>query len=153
MGLADHVTARIPEIVLVQLTRSTPTATTIDTAILGYAVADVVGDLSTYAGVVYDDTDARHVAVSVRGVVITLLAYRGESTALDRLDRWRQELADGLRRVTHGQRLLPRSTSPYTPSELPAGATIRPETDPAWLAEILPAAGPGSGWTGPVPRR
>lgn len=147
MGLADRVTARIPEIVLVQLTRSSPTETTIGTDILGYAVDDVVGDLSTYAGVTYDDTDARMVSVAVRGVVITLLAYRGESTALDRLDRWRQELGTGLRRVTHGNRLLPRSTSPYTPSTPPAGATIRPETDPEWLAEILPAAGPGRGWT------
>lgn len=151
MGLADQVTARIPPVTLVQLTRNLPGATTVDTTLLGYAVADVVGDLETYAGVIYDDTDARQVAVAVRGVVLTLLAYKGESSALDRLDAWREELrTKGLRRVTAGNRLLPvLGGTILTPTQAAAGEVVRPLTDPTWLSEILPGAGPNGDWQGP----
>lgn len=151
MGLADQVTARIPPVTLVQLTRNLPGATTVDTTLLAYAVADVVGDLATYAGVTYDDADARQVAVAVRGVVLTLLSYRGEASYIQSLRDWReQDLKKGLRSVTAGNRLLPvLGGTVLTPTQAAAGEVIRPLTDPTWLSEILPGAGPNGDWQGP----
>lgn len=150
MGLAAQVISRVPAEKLAQLTNAGPGSTAYDSGILDDAVADVVGDLSTYANVTYDNDDARHVAAAWKGVILTLLAYKADVQSMDRLEQWRESLKKGLRMVTHGRRLLPKRGGPqYTPSQPPDGAIVRPLTDSSWLAQILPAAGYQQDWQGP----
>lgn len=131
MPLSTHVTNRIASQRLVELTNPGSTsATTVNTTLLGFATADVEADFRVFANITYDDADARHISAAVHGVVLKLLTWKGEGAFHEQLERWQTWLRDGLRMVTHNDRIRPESSSTLTPG--PEGgetATIRPWFD------------------------
>lgn len=132
MALADEVTGRYPATRLIQLTNAgDESASSIDTTVLGYAVTDTQADFKTYAGVAYDNSDARHVAVAVEGVIAKLY-QRGESPGSkaeslhDAYIARLETLAQSMGR----DRLLPKTKSPLTPTaEQQTTETVRPAFD------------------------
>ncbi len=129
MALATRVQNRVRTQLLIELTNpNDKTATTVETTVLGYAVTDTAADFETYAGVAYDDTDARHVAEAVRGVVVRLEVNAGRAKA-ERLTEW-QDRMDRMFRLRHGNdRIMPQSSSRLTPqTEAPSGE-VRPWFD------------------------
>ena len=107
----------------------------------GLAVTDVEADFEVYGNIVYDDTDARHVSVAVIGVFLKLLAYKQETADVDRYEAWQERLKEGLRMVTHNNRLLPKTNSQLTPSEeAPNGAIVRPWFDDVIMGDLIPTA-------------
>lgn len=146
MPLATHVQNRIQTQLLVELTNPNDrSATTVNATVLGYAVDDVSADLQIYAGVAYVDTDARHVAAAVRGVLLYLRQYAGRATGIyDEIDRWHKMLTEDLRAVAGNNRLLPRTTSVLDPTDETVNA--RPAFDPeaAWT-DLVPDPSGGGG--------
>lgn len=121
MALIDRVKARYTEQKLIELTnKDDETATTIDDTRLGLAVTDTEAAFETHVGVAYDDTDARHVRVAVRGVIVHLLGDSELGPLSDeRYDHWRT-MCEDLAKVTSRARILPEivSTDPdYDESE------------------------------------
>lgn len=133
MALADEVTARYPEPRLRQLTNGgTESASSINTTTLGYAATDVQADFKTYCGVAYDNSDARHVAVAVEGVIAKLY-QRGEapgSKANALHDAYIERLT-ALAKVTGRDRLKPTTKSVLTPTseQQDSSQTVRPSFD------------------------
>lgn len=116
MALSDEVIARYSSTRLKQMTNpgvQSPSA--IDTTVLGLAATDVESDFTTYVGVAYDGTVARHVSVAVEGV-IALLYLRGENAGSDadkRFDRYRERLIE-LSKVEGRDRLKPKTREVLT---------------------------------------
>jgi len=130
MPLTTHVTARIPSQILIEASNDDPAPTTVDATRLGLAADDVEADLLTWAGVVYDDTNAQHISVAVDGVYLKLLAYKRDTRDVERYETWRQtDLVEGLKLVTHNNRITPKTNSRYTPTKLPSGPNNRPWFD------------------------
>lgn len=146
MPLTAEVIARIPNQRLVNLTNDLPGATVINATILANAAADTEADLETCAGVAYDDNDPRLVAAGVRGVILYLLSYKGESRYEVKLTEWRQFLTDKLRLVTGNNRVRPRSSSRLTPAEeAPGGTIVRPWFDgEVGFGDLIPDPPPES---------
>ncbi len=136
MALADRVTERIPAQVLTALTAAAPGTTSADTDVLGYACDDVEADLRTWAGITYDETDARHVAAAVAGVVLRLALMKGQAEgAAQRYEDWQKALKDGLRLVTHNDRILATTRSPLRPVKETA---TEPLFNAAWFENLIP---------------
>lgn len=132
MALIDRVKNRVAAQKLKELTNinNRDKNPSIDDTQLGYSVDDAIGDLKTYGNVVYDDTDDRHVAAAVLGVVLYLKVYKLEGQAEDRLEKWQKRLKDNLRMVTHNNRIKPKSSSQLQPAEeAPNGEIVRPHFD------------------------
>lgn len=114
MALAHEVKARYATVELVQLTQlnSTAAGASIDDTVLGYAVADIQASFEQYAGVAFDDSDARHVAVAVAGVVV-LLQLRKRATVQELDPEWQAWLnrLRELGQVTGRNRIVPNSSS------------------------------------------
>lgn len=136
MALTDRVTARLSAQRLIELTNpDVPGATAEDTVRLDLAATDTQADFETYAGVVYDDADARHVSVGVDGVIYRLTAAAG-LVAPEIEKRWLDRLA-ALRLVTGANRITPVTTSSLTASrESTAGGAVRPDFDPDNLGDL-----------------
>lgn len=125
MALADEVLGRTSQARIIQLTNpDDPSATTTGTTKLNFAVSDVVGDFAI-AGMVYDNTDARHVSVAVEGVILKLESFTRNTAAGPALEEWRDRL-NRLRMVDSNDRILPVTTSNRTPATDP---TAPPSVD------------------------
>ena len=132
MALSDRVQERLPAHRLVQLTNGNKSDNSINTTLLGYATGDVEAMLEVYAGVAYDETDARIVAIAVQGVERLLARWKGQNERVDQMwDEWVQMVKNDLRRVTGNNRLRPKTSSlVYPTSENPSGNTNqRPDID------------------------
>jgi len=144
MPLTSGVAARIPSQRLIELTNSDDTgAAAIDNAKLAVAAADVEGEFRLFANVAYDDADSRHVALAVQGVIIMLEVYKNESGSVDRQKAWRAQLRGPLRKITHNNRIKPKSSSELTPAqEQIGGEIVRPHFDTEdGFGDILPESG------------
>lgn len=142
MALATHVTNRVTTQRLAQLTSDT--GTTIDTAVLGYAVDDAIADIEMEGAVAYDDDDAVHRMMGVQGVVLYLLTYKVEVNAFERLEKWQDRLHNKLRLQGQANRVMPKSTSELTPTdEAASGEIVRPrlETRGAYGDGLIPNQG------------
>ena len=87
------------------------TATTAGDPRIQFACDDVQGLLEVYAGVVYDETDARIVAVAVEGVAARLLVLTGQARASDKWNAW-IESARSLGTVTGRNKVLVETSTP-----------------------------------------
>jgi hypothetical protein len=132
MSLVTEVQARYPANRLKQLTNpGDESASAVDTTFLGYSATDVEAEFEIYAGVTYDGTDARHVAVAVAGVIAKLY-LRGEAPgekAQSLHDDYLERL-QALGKVTGRDRLKPQTTSQLTPTPERTGSeVVRPWSD------------------------
>ena len=142
MALSDEVVSRFPSTNprLKQLTNpGVQAASSVNTAVLDLASTDVEADFQTYAGVAYDNTEARHVSVGVWGV-IAKLAMQGEaagSTAIALDERWVEKL-EALGKVTGRNRVKMSTKSTLTPTpEQQDAETVRPPFDWPIFDDIL----------------
>lgn len=129
MSLVSNVTARYSSQRLVELTNADDqAATTVDSTVLGLAGTDVEADFAAH-GITYDDSDARHVAVGVEGVIARLTEWMGTDNGSTRLKAYLERL-DKLRMVTANDRIQPGTGSLYQ-STVPGddGSTVRPPFD------------------------
>jgi hypothetical protein len=144
MTLASETTARYSSTRLKQLTNpgdQNPSA--IDATVLGLAATDVESDFTTYAGVAYDGSVARHVRVGVEGV-IALLYLRGESPGSDaqkRHDNYIDRLRE-LAKVEGRDRLKPK-TKEMAKITRPTSRT-EPDFDDNDFSQIVPNAPTGT---------
>lgn len=140
MALADDVTARIEEQLLIELTnKDSRTATTINTTLLALAVTDTEAAFTLYAETAYDSTDDVHVMLGVQGVIAALEAYTrighlgGESW-----DALKEELGR-LMLIGTRARVKPQTDSPLTrTTEQPGRSPKRPWFDWPNLRHITP---------------
>ena len=141
MALWDEVVTRYSADRLVKLTNpEDATATSIDTNRSAAAVADAAAEFEVETGVAYDNTIARHVGAAVEGVVYYLMLRQGpmgsEGLTAQR-DAWRQKLT-GVSRTTGRNRIMPSTTSVYTPSVVDtSGGVVRPDFDRDSLTGLL----------------
>jgi hypothetical protein len=137
--LATAVQARIPATRLVQLTNiNDDSATTTNTTILEYAVDDTTADFKTYAMVVFDSSDARHIRLGIDGVLAFLEANRGQDADQKRLAAWRDRCAEFAKTTSRAR------VSPLVAPGLPPVSTpnARPTFDPTRFADGQPAFPP-----------
>ncbi len=113
MALADEVTARLSNSLLVRLTNPDSTANTVDAARLAAAVADVEAEFPVYAGEAFAIGSPAHVSLAVEGVEARL---RFVATGED--DKWRAFLArlEAYAAAGPRARVTPRTTSRLIPS-------------------------------------
>ncbi len=123
MALIDRVTARLSDQRQRNLSNpNNPGAATNDLVRLQAAADDAQAMLETVIGVVYDDTNAQHVAYAVSGVDL-ILRIRQSGRSLfndDSFKEWKsslRELAGTQGRAT----FAPKATTGYTPSSPETG--------------------------------
>ena len=119
MALADDVTNRISTNLLRELTNQGSTsATSVNTTVLGYAVADAGAEFKSETGLDLDSSLASHVAAGVVGVIYYLYSYSGveTSTALKQRQRWERLLLKIDSTEGGGRRLLPSTNSTLSPT-------------------------------------
>lgn len=133
--LSADVQTRYGAQFLINLTNSdvpAGTASTLNTTRLDAAADDIEGHFRTYAGVTYDSTDARHVAIAVDGVV-RLLKLRGplsNTEGADLFASWLKSLKLDLGAVTGRNRIVPKSNAEtQTETEITSTETLRPKFD------------------------
>lgn len=137
--LATAVQARIPETRLIQLTNiNDDSATTVNTDKLELAVTDTEADFATYAELVFDPTNARHIRLGVDGVLAFLEANRGQDADQQRLAAWRDRCAE-FAKTTSRARISPRVTPGLPPTTYP---NSRPGFDPSRFDGPSPLAPP-----------
>jgi len=123
MALVDRLTARLSANRQLQLSNpELPGASTNDTARLTAAANDAQGMFETVVGVVYDDTNARHIAYAVPGAQIMLkVNSMGQNPFTNpEVVAWKvslRELAGTEGRAT----FAPKATSGYTVSPAETG--------------------------------
>jgi len=140
VSLTSNVQARYSTQRIRHLTNpDAPNATSLDATRLADAVADVEAEFRIRAGVVYDDTDARHVSVGVRGVVAVLEDRMGAGGGEKRMEAFREDL-DALRKVTSNDRLRPATNSVMVPTPEGEGRTtpVRPAFDDRAFRGLIP---------------
>ena len=137
MALKDEFETRIPLQRRIELSNASDDLTSgagQDDAKVNAAVDDVTGDFVTYAGVVLDDITTpskEHIAHGVQGVLLYLEAYKGDTSAWEKVEAWRRNVTTHLRQTQGNNRIVPKSSSALTPSdESPGGETVRPDFDP-----------------------
>lgn len=129
MTLISNVQSRIPSGRLIELTNDDTSDTTVNATVLGLAADDIEAMFQILGVGTYDDTDARHVAEAVPGVVLLLRLWKGQATDED-FENWKKNVMDKLRKVTGNNRISPKSSSKETPAdEAPDGQEIRPDFD------------------------
>ena len=154
MALIDRVKARVSTELLAQLTqKDSRQVSTVDDTVLNLAIDDVVADVAVFAGVTYDNDDARHVAYAVRGVLLYLRVNQGRTEgAYERLRDWQESMNRGLRLVTGNNRFSIKSSSALTPSdEAPGGATVRPYFDERVIDDVVPRSRDSDDFTRDLP--
>ena len=140
MALADEVTARFENQLLIELTnKDSRTATTVNTTLLALAVTDAESAFKVYSETTYDGDEGTHVLLGIQGVIAALEAYTrighlgGESW-----EAFKTELAK-LRTLSTRSRLTPQTDSPVTrTSRSRNGNTVRPWADWPKFREIAP---------------
>lgn len=143
MALTDEVQTRYSSARLIQLTGANDQdATAITAAKLSAASTDVQADFLIYCATTYDNSEPKHVAVAVAGVVakLAMWADAAGSTAETLHDNYIQRLKD-LAKVTGRDRVIPSTKSVLTPSAEQTGTeTVRPDTDRDDFEDLLPDA-------------
>jgi hypothetical protein len=142
MALWDEVVARVSNQKVVALTnpdgRDDPAA--INTARAGKAVDDAKAAFRIHAEQVYDDSDPRHVALGVEGVIAYLMAYGG--TGAEGAESAMRRFLDGLRALkdtTARARVSPETISRLVPTDdFASGRDVRPSTDRSRFGGITP---------------
>ncbi len=142
MALATHVTNRYSDTKLTQLTNADdPSATSVDTAVLGYAVDDVEGDFISILGRAYDDdsgsaTQAQDISIGIEGVVAKLMQRltAGSESGRASHDQYLERLK------TLRKRVVPKTNSNLqpTPDDRGTGRLIRPHFDRRKMDKFLP---------------
>jgi len=131
MALTDEVTTRLSTERLVALTNpDNVTSIIAPGARLTAAGADTEAEFRYYTGVIYDNSNALHVALAVDGVVIFLQKFMDNENINEAYQDWIRRLERF--RISEGgnQRILPDSTSELTPAdERPDSAEVRPHFD------------------------
>lgn len=141
MALTTHTTNRYSSQRLINLTNpDLPTATSIDSARLGYAADDVEADFLSIVGRAYDDSASsgtleQDIGVGVEGVIAKLMmrSSGGEGS--------RQAHDEYIERLkTLRKRVVPKSTSQLTPTpeDRGTGQTVRPHFDRAKFDKFVP---------------
>jgi hypothetical protein len=137
MALKDEVQNRIPSARLVDLTRfKDESDNTVNDTLLTTASNDVEEYFEIHSGVAYDNTDSKHIALAVLGVVSILKLWNG----MDANDEWGNWIQRVERfRITDGgnARIAPSSTSDFTPSGDRSGE-VRPDFDKDSFTETRP---------------
>lgn len=107
MAFTDELNARYGDQNIIRLSNlnSTSTATVNATVIAGVLV-DVGGWFKTYAGVAYDDTDARMIGIACDVGVLLLRRRAGEHGDFTALWTDLKERALALRKVTHSDTVV-----------------------------------------------
>lgn len=143
MALAAEVTARYPSARLIQLTNpGDQSAAAVDATVLGLAATDVEADFEVYAGVEYDNSEARHVSVAVWGVISKLAQWSEATgaTAIALNDAWIERL-EALAKVTGRDRIALSTSSLLTPTtEKPGTDDVPPWSDYPHFEDLRPEA-------------
>jgi hypothetical protein len=145
MGLADDFKNRFSSERQITLTNpDKPEATTVDAARLALAVTDVQADFEIYAGVVYSDSEPRHVSVGVEGVMLKLMARMAGVDPDSIRKSWLDRL-ESLAKVTGRNRIVPTTDSILTPSSEQIGTDeIRPDLDREHFGQFIPGTPGGN---------
>lgn len=120
MSLSSNVQSRYSSQILINASNpENSTSTTLDTARLNAAIADVEGEFLK-RGITYDDDDKRHVSTAVPGVFARLLLMTGKGGRED----WNEFKEDVkfLAETTSRDRVLPTTNSPLDPTADETGA-------------------------------
>ena len=150
MTLEVRVKARIATQKLVELTnkddrdKSLP----INDVVLTAAADDVRGDFRIFATKAFDDTDNRHVAMGIMGVIIKLKLYSLHPEAVSQESTWQTVLEKKLGRVTGRDRIKPISKSPLRIFRQPG--TVNQDQDVFDLETGLRDIVPGTRDGGPL---
>lgn len=145
MALWDEVATRYADQELIELTnsgRDNSSGATVDTTVGNAAAADIQAYFEILAGVTYSNSDARHVMVAVEGVValLRMRAKNAQKAHKAYFEAWKQDLRD-LGSVTGRNRVVPKSTSLYTPEdEVPAGLDVDMPFGTRRMDDIIPRA-------------
>jgi hypothetical protein len=151
VGLDADCLARWSSARAIQLTNpDDATQTSVNSARLLAAVADVQGDFRAFSGMNYDESQQEMVAFGVQGVEIYLRRYQGRAEA-DELESWRKSLAQLMAQVAW---VPPTGTSQLVPStdvEI-RGSPARPDADDRFYVDYRPTqSGMGFGTGGTYP--
>jgi len=140
MALLTHVTDRIGTNRLKPLTNpGNQAALIVNATILGKACDDVTADFDTVGQLAYDDANAQHVSVAVRGVVEKLRIWVGQlQPNADGSEPWHMMLK-ALRDTGPRARILPGSDSVVEPTDRGDG-THRPDFDWPKFEDVTPDA-------------
>lgn len=126
MPLATHVQNRYSAQLLIELTNpDNADATTLDSTRLGLAAGDVEADFRIYAGTAYSDTDARHIAAAVPGVIQKLRIYMGQVADVFAAEEDWQKRLRALGMVTGRNRIRPTLASNLTDENAQAQPPFR----------------------------
>jgi hypothetical protein len=153
MALSDEVIARYSAQRIIEWTNPDATsALSADATRLARACTDAQAEFEIRCGVAFDVTDARHVAVAVRGVRAYLLSYTDSPSGKDAMSAYHRELAD-VAKVTGRDRILPTTNSNLEPSPVPRtpGTTARPGFDDSVFDAVTPqppSGGRSADWSG-----
>lgn len=143
MTLAQDVQNRIPPSRLVQLTNHSPEGTSagsVDTTVLGYAVADAKAEFQRVSGIAYDESSANHVPLGVEGTMCYLIQRKGfGAEARAALESWQAALKRFGESEATGQRWFsPGTNAPYTSTRPESGE--RPDADRSRFDGLVPRA-------------
>lgn len=141
MSLSTEVQARYPTQRLVNLTNAGAGDTgSVNTTRLDAACTDVAALFKIHAGIAFDATDARHVAVACEGVIGQLEVRLGSSGSRKRIKEWIDEELKPLSLVTGRNKVTPTTDSQLTPtSDLDPGQTLRrPDFDRRRFEKFTP---------------
>jgi len=109
--LGDAVKARVALNVLSNLTNDAPVSpAAVDDVMLELGVTDVTADWLTYTQVAFDETDAQHIALTVRGVQLWLIRRKQETSGADDYAAWLKEINATFRHTTHNNRITPQTS-------------------------------------------
>ncbi len=147
MALADEVQDRYSDEKLTQLTnpdnRGTgATAVAIDTARLDKAVLDAQSRFKTRTQLVYDETDADHIALGVDGVVAFLIMRGGTGSKADARIGDYHEALDRFAQFGPRKRVTAKTLTPTRPSKAREGT--EPTFDTTRFDGVVLDGGPAS---------
>ena len=130
MSLLSEVQLRFSAQRLVELTNPDDGSGSLNLTRLGSAIADAKSEFFRRVGVPFDETDADHISVGVKGVLAYLNEYRGlprSDVAKTAIEEWRESLKIFARTVDGALKwVTPVTDSTYQPTFPP------PDTRPAF---------------------
>lgn len=139
--LSTHVQNRYSTQYLVELTNPQDrNATEINVTLLNNAFTDISSLFEVHAGVTYDDSDPRHIATAVEGIIALLMLRTGQTAAAGRMGAWLDSVR-ALGEITGRNRVTPDSTTKMQPSEDDRlTSTPRPAFDDRRFDAFLPSS-------------
>ena len=88
--LSTHVSDRYSDAYLIELTNpQDPNATQVRNLVLNEAFTDISALIEILSGVVYDDENPQHIAISVSGIIALLIQRTGQVSGARHLEAWR----------------------------------------------------------------